>query len=133
MFFPYILLLVGYSLEFGQPTKNHKLKVPRISLSLERVLRKECQVAVKTKNSKSNPESRLVAYALLKTGFLSDFSLLFSFSLICFLWRSPDTSLLVTFCLIQFYKQVSLAILKISLDSSSITDHKPILLFYISI
>ena len=58
--------------------------------------------------------------------------LLLSFSLICFLWRSPDSSLSM-FCLRQFSKQFFLAILKNSLDSSSAADPKPGPLFCTSI
>ena len=53
-------------------------------------------------------------------------------SLVSFLWRSPDSSLYFLLC--QFSKQFSLAILKTNfLDSPSLADHKPSLLFYIPI
>ena len=59
-------------------------------------------------------------------------SVLLSFSLISFLWRSLDSSLSM-FCFRQFFKQFYLAFLNNSLDSSSPADPKSSPLFCTSI
>lgn len=62
------------------------------ALGWGRVLGKECLGVVKQTTQKSNHGSELIAYALIETDFQTTFSLL------CFLWGSPDSSLSIFCC-----------------------------------
>lgn len=91
--------------------------MPRTSLGLEKDSEEGLSGNSEIDDSKSNCGSKLVACILLETAFQCFLSVLLSFSVICFLWRSLDSSVPV-FCYIQFSKEYSLATLKNSLDSS---------------
>ena len=60
-----------------------RLWLPRTSLGLRWVLRKECLGAVKTKEPKSNRGSKLVAYALFQTALQTDFSEALQMAIFC--------------------------------------------------
>lgn len=98
--------------------------LPRTSLGLERGSEERVFGSSKTKDSKSNHGSKLMTYVVLETAFrlLSLHSVL-----------SRDLQIALYVLLVPILQALFSFYSKTSLHSSSLTDHKPSLLFYISL